>query len=75
MGDRWEERWLGDTPHYSRHTPPTTPVQATPCGACGSDTECVHAEGWGSIIGTVSQLEFRCGTCGRFTAVEENYES
>jgi hypothetical protein len=75
VGDRWEERRLGDTPYYSRHTPPTAPVPATPCGACGSATECVHAAGRGSIIGTVSELEFRCQSCGLFTAVEERYES
>lgn len=76
MGDTWEERWVGETPHYAPHRSPTGPVPATPCGACGgSDTECVHAWSAGSIIGYLSELELRCRACGRFTAVEWRYES
>ncbi len=76
MGDWASERWLGDAPHFPRAIAPTGPQEPLPCGACGSDdTECVHAWAAGSIIGYVRQLEVRCRACGRYTALEETYDS
>lgn len=76
MGDTTHDCYSGDEAHFKTPEVFLSPGATLRCAPCGSeDTELVHSQGAGSIIGSWHEIEVRCRACGKFTAEVTEYDS
>ncbi len=77
MGTTKEEITHSESPRWGRY--PETVKRSdrpVPCDRCGSaETQCVHAKGGGSIIGSYFEEEYYCPRCGCYTQYIFEYDS
>ena len=76
MGDTTTDRYSGDEPHFRDPEVMKGCSGRLACEPCGSeDTEVVHIQAQGSIIGYSSEVEVRCRACGKYSALVTEYDS